>query len=100
MSSLFTDARPYTWTPRFDGPVDDHVVKQLPLYNQFNEMINVTNAGTINALLQHTPESTGLRPGLLGGHTCGDMKLGVSQDGRARVSRVRFAGALFCWNVK
>ena len=40
-----------------DGPVDDLLIKHLPLFNQTrHEVIDVTNAGAIHPLFQYAPD--------------------------------------------
>jgi len=57
MSSLFLNAGLKTWTPLLDGPVDDILIKHLPLFNQMRlEVIDVMNAGAIHPLLQYPPD--------------------------------------------
>jgi len=57
MSSLFSKAYQKTWTPLLDGPVDDLLIKHLPLFNQMRlEVINVTSADAIHQLFQYAPD--------------------------------------------
>ena len=57
VSSLFSDACLKTWMPLLDGPVDDLLIKHLPLFNQTrHEVIDVTNAGAIHPLFQYAPD--------------------------------------------
>ena len=54
--SLFSNACPKTWTPLLDGPVDDLLIKHLPLFNQ-TQAIDVTIAGAIHPLFQYAPDT-------------------------------------------
>ena len=57
VSSLFLNACPKTWTPLLEGPVDDLLIKHLPLFNQTRHgVIDVTNAGAIHSLFQYAPD--------------------------------------------
>ena len=58
VSSVLSDTPMQSLLPLIDSSVNDVLVKSAPFYNQsFFQMVDVTDPGTVDSLLQNAPDS-------------------------------------------
>jgi hypothetical protein len=85
--------------PLSDRRVNEALLQTTPNFHQtLLQFVNTVQSSLVDMLL-HDPQilwSTGFRSELLGGHSSGEMKSGVSRCSNWMVSRAWCAGALSC----